>query len=54
VLFRSPVYMSSNNCTIYEKTGKNHGWMIDIYEDTKITATWLACVRFIEVYNKQK
>jgi hypothetical protein len=30
-----PVWINSNNCTIYEKVGKNHGWMIDVYGTTK-------------------
>lgn len=53
-LLKHPVYIHANNCIIYETVGKNHGWFIDNYSDTKIKATWLSCVEFIKYYNKQK
>jgi hypothetical protein len=43
-----PVYISSNNCIIYEHTGKDHGWNIDSYSSSKIESCWLACVHFVE------
>ena len=48
------VYIHSNNCIIYEKVGKNHGWFIDNYADTKIEATWISCVEFIKLQQKQQ
>ena len=43
-----PVYISSNNCIIYEHTGKDHGWNIDSYSSSKIESCWLVCVHFVE------
>ena len=43
-----PVYITSNNCIIYEHTGKDHGWNIDSYSSSKIESCWLACVHFVE------
>ena len=49
-----PVYINSNNCVIYEKVGRNHGWFIDNYADTKIEATWISCVEFIKITSKKQ
>jgi hypothetical protein len=51
---KHPVYISSNSCVIYEKVGKNFGWVIDQYGKTKIEATWNAIVEFIKSNNKLK
>lgn len=42
--FKHPVYISGNNCTIYEKVGKDHGWMIDKYALNKIDAVYESVV----------
>lgn len=51
---KHPVYISSNNCQIYEKTswGENNGWHIDSYGKNKLEATYLAVVEFIKWHNK--
>jgi hypothetical protein len=45
--FKHPVYISCNNCTIYEKGGKEHGWMVDKYALNKIDAVYEAVVTCI-------
>ena len=45
-----PVYIVGNSCTIYEKVGKDHGWMIDKYGKTKIEAVWLAVVEYCKQF----
>jgi hypothetical protein len=45
--FKHPVYISCNNCTIYEKGGKEHGWMVDKYALNKIDAVYEAVVECI-------
>lgn len=50
---KHPVFISSNNCTIYERTGKNHGFIIDKYGISKINACWQAIIQFIKWYNEQ-
>lgn len=49
---KHPVYISSNNCIIYEKVGRDHGWHFDNYGKTKIEAAWISVVEFIKFYNK--
>ncbi|HAH22483.1 MAG TPA: hypothetical protein DCL77_01735 [Prolixibacteraceae bacterium] len=45
------VAMGLSQCEIYNK--KFDGFRIFKITDTKIEATWLACVEFIKWYNKQ-
>lgn len=42
--FKHPVYISCNNCTIYENGGKGNGWMVDKYALNKIDAVYEAIV----------
>lgn len=37
-----PVWINSNNCTIYEHPGENKGWLIHKYANTKEEAVLLA------------
>lgn len=48
---KSPVYIHSNCCTIYEKVGKDHGMVLEEYGETKIEAAWKSVVRFIKFKN---
>ena len=48
-LQKHPVYISSNNCTIYQSAGKDRGWMIDEYGENKIQAVWLAVVEYCKL-----
>ena len=47
---KHPVYISSNNCTIYQSVGRDHGWIIDKYGKNKIEAVWLSVIEFIKNY----
>lgn len=53
------VHISSNNCTIQatnfrsEKMANPPMYFADHYAETKIIATWLACVSFIKWYNQK-
>lgn len=51
---KHPVYISSNNCQIYEKIswGEHNGWNVDSYGKNKLEATYLAVVEFIKWHNK--
>jgi hypothetical protein len=52
----SPVFISSNSCTIYERVdfSTNRGdWFVQEYDHTKIDATWKACVAYIKWYNER-
>jgi len=46
-----PVYIHGNNCTIYEKVGKDHGWMMDHYGKDKISATVEAVSTYFKAEN---
>jgi hypothetical protein len=41
-----PAYIVGNNCTIYGKASKDHGWMIDQHGKDKMEAIWLAVVEY--------
>ena len=46
-----PTYISANNCILYGKPGRDHGWIIDKYGKNKIEAVWLAVISFIKWHN---
>lgn len=53
---KSPVYINSNCCTIYEKIDfntDNGDLFIQSYHKTKINAVYDAVIDYIEWYNKQ-
>ncbi len=53
---KCPIYISGNNCQIYERIGwgEHIGWHIDSYGKNKLEATYLAIIKFIKWYNQNK
>ncbi len=54
---KSPVYISSNCCTIYEYANFNiekGDYFTEVYADTKINAVYQAVIKFITWYNEKK
>lgn len=54
---KKPVHIHSNGCTIYEyvrfSIDAGH-WFTEKYGNSKLEATWLAVVEFINWYNKKR